>query len=232
MGIQNRFASDDPYVLSALTATARNNQADLQVVVRETDHLRATSVYFQAQGLTNTAANPVSNAALVAQQTIGNSVGEGGGVEPPTCPEISQWILVERNSVAVPIRVESLTLKDFPYNPITQGFEELIKADIIEDSILWEVIAHNGAKGVGSPSHPLIEGTWDIKGTPLEKVKLNQHAMSVVELSAEYTRIKNVVRKRNKGTVRHLSTIGPSHIYAAGTRADQMLVWHNRKRED
>lgn len=74
---QDKFSSDNPYVLGALLLTANNNQADLNVVIQESDFLRATSPVFAQQGLTNSTANPASNATLVAQQTIGNAVGQG-----------------------------------------------------------------------------------------------------------------------------------------------------------
>jgi len=71
--VQNKFASDDPYILSALIATARSNQADLNVVITEQDYLRATAVTQQQQGLTGAIANPVPNVSNVAQSTVGNS---------------------------------------------------------------------------------------------------------------------------------------------------------------
>jgi len=75
--VMNKFASDDPYVISALLQTAQTNQADLNVVVRETDHLRATAVTYQAQGLTSNPANPVPNVTIVAVQTVGTAIADG-----------------------------------------------------------------------------------------------------------------------------------------------------------
>ncbi len=228
MGLQNKFASDDPYILGALSATAKTNQSDLQVVIRETDHLKATSVYFQGQGLTNTVANPSSNATLVAAQTIGQAVGDGE-IELPTCPEISQWILVEREGEKVPVRAESITLDDFVYNMVTRKFEKVIRADIVEDSELWEVVTANGCKAIASHTAPLISGTWDIKGVPLNRVAKNMNVISMIEWNTEYTRTTQIFKKRKRGAILHLSTAGPSHIYCCGANPDKFLALHNRK---
>lgn len=226
MSVRDRFSGDNPFVLSALIATARSNQADLQVAIRENDHLRSTSAYFQSQGLTNNPANPVSNVTLVAQQTVGNAVGDGE-IPDPRCPEVNQWVLVNHEGVPVPRRASTLTLDDLLYNPITKTFEKVTRADIV-DSALWTVSTINGVKVTGSPTTPLIIGTWDAKGHPLEKCETNMNVLSLLE-NLEYTKLRAVTRKRKKGQVVHLSTEGPTHIYCAGTMADKFLMLHNRK---
>jgi len=69
MGLQDKFSSEDPYVLPVLIQTATSNQADLNVVMQESDYLRATSAAYQVQGLTITPINPIPNVTAVAQQT-------------------------------------------------------------------------------------------------------------------------------------------------------------------
>ncbi len=78
--INGQFADQDSYVLPILLQTAATNQADLNVVIQESDYLQATSVAFQTEGLTATAANPVPNVTIVAQQTLGEAIARDGGV--------------------------------------------------------------------------------------------------------------------------------------------------------
>lgn len=69
MGLQDKFSSEDPYVLPVLIQTAGSNQADLNVVMQESDYLQASSAAYQVQGLTITPINPIPNVTIVAQQT-------------------------------------------------------------------------------------------------------------------------------------------------------------------
>ncbi len=171
----------------------------------------------------------MSNATLVAQGTVGNAVGDGEIIDPNTCPEINQWVRVRDDLVWVPKQVKDLTLDDWLWNPFTQEFEQLVCADIIENSVIWGVHTTNGIHSYGSPSHPLMEGTWDNKGTALEKVRLNMNTWSVVSGDTAYTRVSKIFKRRTKGTVRHLETAGPGHIYCAGSTPNKMLAFHNLK---
>ncbi len=83
--VQNRFSSDDPYIMAAVISTARSksNQADLNVVIQEQDFLRSTSATQQQTGLTSTVTNPVPNVTNVAIQTVYNS--ENPPPEQPPC---------------------------------------------------------------------------------------------------------------------------------------------------
>lgn len=75
MGLQDKFSSENPYVLPVVIQTAASNQADLNVVMQESDYLQASAATSQPEGLTINPANPVPNVTIVAQQTYGASVG-------------------------------------------------------------------------------------------------------------------------------------------------------------
>lgn len=68
-----KFADQDSYVLSSLIATAKSNQADLNVVIQEQDFLRATAVTQGPTGLTTAPGTPLPNVTIVAQTTVGNA---------------------------------------------------------------------------------------------------------------------------------------------------------------
>jgi hypothetical protein len=76
----DRFIENDPYLQTAISLTADNNQSDLNVIVREYDAIKATTVVFQSQGLTGAVATPAATVSSVAQQTIGAALG---GIDQP-----------------------------------------------------------------------------------------------------------------------------------------------------
>jgi len=75
--VQDRFSSDNPYVLAQYLQAATSNRGDLNAILQEQDFLKATSVFVQQQALTNNPANPVANVTQVSQQTVGNGVSDG-----------------------------------------------------------------------------------------------------------------------------------------------------------
>ncbi len=87
MPIQDKFASENPYVLTAKMQTADNNQTALNTLLDETLAVKATAVIFQPQGLTADVNNPVPTVTAVAQNTVGAALGgagtAGAGGVPP-----------------------------------------------------------------------------------------------------------------------------------------------------
>lgn len=82
MSIQDKFTSENPYVLTPKFQTANNNQTGFNVAIDETIGVKATSIVFQPQGLTGTLSNPAPTSVLTAgQQTVGAALGglAGGG---------------------------------------------------------------------------------------------------------------------------------------------------------
>ena len=76
---QDKFESENPYVLSAQILTASKNQSALNVALNESQGPKATSVILQQEGLNNSVAAGLLDSTIsrVAVQTIGDAVFEG-----------------------------------------------------------------------------------------------------------------------------------------------------------
>ncbi len=125
MGIQNKFAQDDPYALTQQILTADNNSAAFNAALIDNDHLRATSASFNNQSLTRTVANPVPDVTVTGADTIGSAladigqsiavIGEtgGSGDDPGNCflgnTEFTLW---HPDASMHPRRVPFATLYD------------------------------------------------------------------------------------------------------------------------
>jgi hypothetical protein len=79
--VQNRFSENDPYVQTAKTILAVNNNVEFNVAQTENDFQRATSASFAQQSLTRNLANPVPDVTQSGQSTIGAALG--GINQPP-----------------------------------------------------------------------------------------------------------------------------------------------------
>lgn len=76
MPLQDKFTSENPYVLTVLRQTATSNQVALRAALDETLGIKATAVIFQSQGLNATTGNapPPQSVASAAIVTL----NEGG----------------------------------------------------------------------------------------------------------------------------------------------------------
>ncbi len=231
--VADKFAVDNPYVLSQFLQAASSNRGDLNVILQEQDYLKATSVYYQQQALTNNTANPVPNVTQVAQQTVGNGVSDGtispsGEPERPACPEVNQFVWIRGdNGLLTPVRAGTITLGQFLYNPISEQFEEIIHAEIIA-SELWEVITPNQAKFTGSPTTPIIQNREDKTGLAIKDCHIGSKALWMKDGVLEATDIRTIVKRKARGFINHLTTDG-EHIYLAGSRSDKCIAVHNVK---
>jgi hypothetical protein len=236
--VQNKFAVDDPYVLAQFLQAASSNRGDLNVILQEQDYLKATSAYYQQQGLTNNASNLVPNVTQVAQTTVGNGVSDGtispdGEPVPPNrCPEVNQFVYIrDENGLLVPARAGDVTVGQFLYNPISDEFEEVINAEIVA-SELWEVITTEQCKFVGSPTTPLIQTLADVHGLALKDCHIGTKCLAMIDRQLKPTEVRTIVKRKATGFINHLSTDGPDKIYLAGTRADKVLFIHNKPPND
>lgn len=79
MGLQNKFSDNDPYVQTAQTVSANNNQASLSAVIASNNYLSGSSVAgSSAVNKTIAAHFPIVNVA--AENTIGAALGDIGQV--------------------------------------------------------------------------------------------------------------------------------------------------------
>ncbi len=77
MGLQNKFASDDPYVLTTQVSCANNNLASLNAVVASNDHLNGSSIAgSSAVNKTVVASTPIVN--VTADNSLGAALGDVG----------------------------------------------------------------------------------------------------------------------------------------------------------
>ncbi len=84
--VQDRFSSDNPYVISQqLQAANSTTKVALSVILTESDQVHSTNVFLNAQALTNNPSNPVSAASNTGQQAVGSGVATGG-IQPDGNP--------------------------------------------------------------------------------------------------------------------------------------------------
>lgn len=96
MPIQDKFASENPYILTALMQTADNNQKALKGSLDEASGVAASSVIFQQTGLNGTVGAPLPTATAAANQTIGAALsGAGSTPNTPSCFTYKTPILLE-----------------------------------------------------------------------------------------------------------------------------------------
>lgn len=84
MGLANRFSDNDPYIQSAQTVTANNNQASLNTAIAENDYLRASAVTSSGQSIIRTPGTPFPSVATASQNTIGAALGGIGQEGTPS----------------------------------------------------------------------------------------------------------------------------------------------------
>lgn len=236
--IAGKFADQDSYALTAIIQTSNNNQSALTSAILETDQLRATAASQQSRGLLVTLANPVPDVTAAATGTIGAALAgigqagtasqeEGGGGVP--CPEISQFALVRSDiNTPIPTLVQYIEKGMYLWNRVSGAFEKIIRADVVENIDLWAAQKSTEQIGVGSYAHPIIRSLQDTTGLALSKCKERSLCIGLVDLISHNWSL-NIVDLKRKGTVKHLETAGPGHIYAAGSQPDKMLLWHNLK---
>lgn len=75
MGLKNRFAMDDPYLLTQQIQTSNNNQATLNTALAEADHLRGSSVVYSSQAVNIHSTTPCPTPIAAAQSTVGAALG-------------------------------------------------------------------------------------------------------------------------------------------------------------
>ncbi len=218
--------------------TVTSNAADLNVITQEQNYLRATSAYFQPQGLTANLTTNIPSVTVTAEITVGNGVGDGtlspdGEPVPPNrCPEVNQFVYIrDENGLLVPARAGDVTVGQFLYNPISDEFEEVINAEIVA-SELWEVITTEQCKFVGSPTTPLIQTLADVHGLALKDCHIGTKCLAMIDRQLKPTEVRTIVKRKAMGFINHLSTDGPDKIYLAGTRADKVLFIHNKPPND
>lgn len=240
--IYGKFADQNSEVLTGIIQTSNNNQSTLNAAIADSDHLRATPATFQAGGLLITPDNKVPTVTAAVQGTVGAALGgigqtgtpseePGGGGNP--CPELTQftWVVSDMGT-RIPTQVQYLSVGMMLWNPVSYKFERIRKADVVNDQDLWGLQLYPTVYAIGSAGHPLIKGVRDKVGTPLSEWVGGKY------LLFSYGRCQQMPNKRNpvkavnlerKGSVMHIETEGPGHIYAAGSTIDMMAVWHNLK---
>lgn len=78
MGLKNKFAQDDPYVLFQQVTAVNGNQASFNTTLAEKDHLSGSSAYLSAQAINIQQANPHPVAYTSAQNAVGAAIGNVG----------------------------------------------------------------------------------------------------------------------------------------------------------
>lgn len=182
-------------------------------------------------GLTTSNASINSSGGTVSGGVVGGTLapeaGGGSGGGGIGCPTLRQFVLVQGTTgTAIPTLVKYVEVGMFLWNPMLHTFEEIIVAKIIENTDLWK-ISDGVINAVGSASHPLIHNINDNVGTPLSKCEIGVAALVLDGGLRQSTLTK--LEFCGKGEVKRLETAGPSHIYAAGNKPEQMFVFHNAK---
>lgn len=155
-----------------------------------------------------------------------NTLTSGTSPGGASCPEISQFILIGINGRVCPTLVESVEIGFWLWSPFTRTFEKVIKADVIENVDLWHV-TDGLVAGSGSRSHPLIH-VAEYKGTALESCSVDSSIPYVSQENIGVTKITQIYQA-GAGTVKHLETEGPTHLYCAGQSPKDMFIYHNLK---
>jgi hypothetical protein len=79
MPIQDKFTSENPYILTVKAQTAGENQAALNAALDDTLGLNATAIVFQTQGINSTTGSTAPpDVTASAETTIGTAQTRSG----------------------------------------------------------------------------------------------------------------------------------------------------------
>lgn len=159
----------------------------------------------------------VAGAGVLNALTGGTSSGGAG------CPTLSQFIRVRSDlNRPIPTLVKYVETGMYLWSPISHEFEQVIYTEDIEADI-WEVRSST-IYAEGSDSHKIITVS-NAKGLALKHCKVGLHVPS-----DDGETVLDNLRFLGRDTVRMIETMGPTHIYCAGSSSDKMFWWHNLKR--
>lgn len=213
-------------------------------------NLELTTDYLTSLG-TGNASNPVTNVGVNVgggltvspSGWLGQDASGGITPQPPLnpCPALDQILMVYRkgeNQIVArngwmftlrniaPRLAADVGLTDLLYNPIADHFEQVIKADTVEDVEIWQAQSTSGAVTKGSACHPLIKSKRDKTGTPMNKIK----GECLIWTPQRFRREKVSAQYIGRGAVRYISTEeAGTHLGLAGADVLWMFVWHNLK---
>lgn len=240
--VYGRFADQNDIVLSGQIQCSNNNNVALNAALAEADHFRASNAGLQPDALNISLANNVPTVTNALQGTVGAALGDigqqgtpsqepgggGGGIIP--CPEIHQYVMIRSDiNTPIPVQVKYVEKGMYLWCPLTGTFEKLIRADVREDQPLWGV-GGNKPWAVGSERHPLIQRLDDTTGLALSRCGVLSKCVMAVKGQLKEIELR-VLNLNQTGTVKHLETNGPTHIYAHGSTMETMLLFHNLKPE-
>lgn len=154
----------------------------------------------------------------------------GGGDIPgfPTCPRSDQYILVRGDSEfnRVARRAKHVKAGDHIWDPINQGWNTVVSAQLVAGQQIWEVTAANGAKTYVTETHPVIRDIADADGCGVKWLKPGAGVLTWSNGRAVQSVAKIVRRTQQRADVVMIETTG-NHIFCSGERPEAMIAGHN-----
>lgn len=168
-------------------------------------------------------------------------IGAGGlGDIPPFghCPELSQYVWVEKNDHRpYPIKVTTLVQwfndqKEIKlFNPLTRNFNKVTNAEIIKEQPLFKTRTELGAENLTSQSHKIIVNTSQLSGIPLIHYGAGRECLSFDKADGQWNIFSDTlieIADAGTGDVVNIS-LDKEFIYASGMTKTQGICCHNVK---
>lgn len=163
-----------------------------------------------------------------APPTGGGGGGGGGGF--PSCPRLDQYVLArgEDEHSRLVRRVADIRAGQWLFDPVTNGWNKIVSAEIVREEPIWEMIAANGATGYSSASHRVLWFREHENGEPARRFISGDRVLTWVDQRLSDSIISTVRPTGEKADVMKIE-LAPGHIYCSGSSPSAFIVAHNSK---
>lgn len=156
----------------------------------------------------------------------GGGVGWGGG----SCPRLDQFVLARGDSEfdRVVRLARNIKAGQWLFDPITNGWNRVLKATIVRRQPIWFIEAENGAACYASELHPVLRDRDDPTGRAVKTIDDGEPVLTWSNGQMDDSVAQTVQPTRRLGDVMKIELEG-GHIYCAGDDPRHLMVAHNSK---